>query len=186
MKKLIAFLMCIVCILAMAACSSDKEPETSEIEEGLNSLADFLSDTTENAIANSGNETAEPVDPKTVDYSKIDAELGFEDGSKMPEFMNDIQAGKYDNKVIKITGIMSTSVMDPKTNSVMLDIGDGVKQGFSWRIVDANENTEFPGDDHKIELTGVMISEFVQEWGWNAHYLYVLPENVKDLGYPED
>ncbi|MCR5766916.1 MAG: hypothetical protein K6G45_00290 [Lachnospiraceae bacterium] len=182
MKKLIVLLLCMACILSATACSSGgKEDDKNEID----SLVDFIQDATDNAMANQGNDVEAPVDPKTVDYSKIDYELGYDDGAKMPEFMNDMQAGKYDNKVIKITGIMSKGMMDPTTNNVMLYVGEGSKQGFSWRIVDANDSTTYPLDDDKIELVGVMLSEYIADWGMYGHYLYVLPENVKDLGTPE-
>ena len=36
------------------------------------------------------------------------------------------------------------------------------------------------------QLVGVVLSEYVEAWGMYGHYIYVLPENVKDLGYPEN
>ena len=205
MKKFVALLLCLTCVAALVACTSggnDKTDNTDkEIEEALDTLKNLIDNASDNN--NSGddssvdwgnlwdtgsndNAVAEPVDPKTVDYSKIDLELP-DDGSMMQEFMNDVQAGKYDNKVVKVKGIMSTGTMDPTTNSVMQKIGnDGVKLGVSWRIVDANDSTTYPADDSQIELVGVVLSEYVEAWGMYGHYIYVLPENVKDLGYPEN
>ena len=140
-----------------------------------------------NSIENEMNKkVAEAVDPKTVDYSNIDMNFEFTDGDKMSDFMQKVQNGEYDNKVIHITGIMSTGIMDKSVNSVMLRVGEsGAKLGFTWKVVDADENTVYPGDDNVIELTGVMIAEYIPDWGMYGHYLYVLPENVKDLG-PEN
>ena len=204
MKKFVALLLCLTCVAALVACTSGGNEKTDqtdkEIEEALDTLKNLIDNASDNN--NSGddssvdwgnlwdtsnnNAVAEPVDPKTVDYSKIDLELP-DDGSMIQEFMNDVQAGKYDNKVIKGKGSMSTGMMDPTTNSVMQKIGDsGTKLGVSWRIVDANDSTTYPADDSQIELVGVVLSEYVEAWGMYGHYLYVLPENVKDLGYPEN
>ena len=146
MKKFAALLLCLTCVAALVACTSggnDKTDNTDkEIEEALDTLKNLIDNASDNNnsgddssvdwgnlwdTSSNDNAVAEPVDPKTVDYSKIDIELA-DDGSMMKEFMSDVQAGKYDNKVVKIKGIMSTSVMDPTTNSVMQKIGnDGVK-----------------------------------------------------------
>ena len=198
MKKFVALLLCLTCVFALAACTSgnDKTDATDkELEDALDTLKDFINNATDNSSDGSSDslgsiwdtatpEVEKPVDPKTVDYSKIDLEMP-DDGSMMKEVMNDIQAGKYDNKVIKVKGLMSTSMMDPTTNSVMQNIGEGTKVGFSWRIVDADTYTKYPADDSQIELVGVIISEYNETWGYYGRYLYVLPENVKDLGYPE-
>ena len=206
MRKLVALMLCLSCVFALAACTASANVKTDatdkEIEDALNTLKDYIDNATKNEDGNSdgssdsdsfnwdwgtttNNETVEAVDPKTVDYSKIDLELP-DDGSMMKEVMNDIQSGKYDNKVIKVKGIMSTSMMDPTTNSVMQYVGEGTKFGFQWKIVDANESTTYPADDSQIELVGVIISEYIPEWGMNGHYMYVLPENIQDLGYPEN
>ena len=170
MKKFVALLLCLTCVAALVACTSggnDKTDNTDkEIEEALDTLKNLIDNASDNNnsgddssvdwgnlwdTSSNDNAVAEPVDPKTVDYSKIDLELP-DDGSMMQEFMNDVQAGKYDNKVVKVKGIMSTGMMDPTTNSVMQKIGnDGVKLGVSWRIVDANDSTTYPADDSQIE-----------------------------------
>lgn len=191
MKKIVALLLCLTCAFSLAACSSgdkkdDKDNLDKQVDEAVDALKDFIKEQTDIAEQNKENEVEKPVDPKTVDFSKIDTELKYEDGANMPQFMNDMQAGKYDNKVIKVTGLMSTSMMDKTTNNVMQYVSEGAKQGFSWRIIDANESTEYPADGTKIELVGVMIAEYNEAWGMYGHYLYVLPENVKDLGYPEN
>ena len=198
MKKFITLILCLTCVASLVACTSGSNNKTEatdkELEDAVNTLNDFIDNATNNESGNenidwgwgtSNTEKVEPVDPKTVDFSKIDLELP-DDGSKMQEVMSEIQNGKYDNKVIKVKGIMSTGMMDPTTNSVMQKVGDGAKLGFSWRIVDANDSTTYPADGSEIELVGVIIAEFNEAWGMDAHYMYVLPENVKDLGYPKD
>lgn len=200
MKKFVVLVLCLTCVAALAACTSGADGNAKadktdkELEEALNVIKDKIDDVKDDSLdafddiwgTNINNSVAEPVDPKTVDYSKIDIELA-DDGSMMKEFMSDVQAGKYDNKVVKIKGIMSTSMTDPTTNSVLQKIGnDGVKLGVSWRIVDANEATTYPAEDSQIELVGVVLSEYNEAWGMYGHYIYVLPENVKDLGYPEN
>lgn len=198
MKKLIALLLICTLALSLAACTTSTGTGNKDLDKEVDEAMDTLKAIISNAATQTdeGSDTtdsnswlfptssgvSEPVDPKTVDYSKIDYELGFDDGSKMKDFMNDVQAGKYDNKVVKITGIMSTGNLDKTTNSVMLNVGDGVKLGVQWRIVDSNDSTVYPGDDNKIEITGVVLSEFNEAWGMYGHYIYVLPENAKDLG----
>lgn len=203
MRKLVALVLCCVLVLSLAACTSSEQQAKvdntdKELEEAVNTLKNLFGDELSSSDSDSSdsdswdwgldnsNKVAEPVDPKTVDYSKIDVEFGFDDGDKMKDFMSGAQNGDYDNKVIHITGLMSSGMMDPTTNNVMLKVGDGAKLGFSWRIVDANDSTVYPEDGNKIELTGVMLSEYIADWGMYGHYMYVLPENVKDLGYPED
>lgn len=212
MKKLITVVLCIALIVSLAACSGkDKEEDNKDAvptekteknteeknvkdkneEKKENVKEDKQSDGDGNelddiisAIEDEMNkEVAPAVDPHTVDYKNVDVNFEFTDGDKMSDFMQKAQNGEYDNKVIHITGIMSAGMMDKSVNSVMLRVGDsGVKMGLTWKVVDADENTVYPGDDNVIELTGVIIAELIPDWGMYVRYLYVLPENVKDLG----
>ena len=191
MKKIVALLLCLISVLSLSSCSSGTSDSGKEdnldkqLEDAVDTLKDFINDSVATGEANKDNAVAEPVDPKTVDYSKIDITMEFTDADKIDQFMSDYQNGATDNKVIKFTGIMSKGMMDKTTNSILIKMDGGVKKGPQWRIVGADDNTEYPGDDNKIEITGVVLSEFNESWGMYAHYIYVLPENVKDLGAAE-
>ena len=202
MKKSVVFVLCIAMVLGLVTgCSNtdsgststtgqDKEkedPKTNEKEKTEditptkeepenNELIDIL-DTISDAKA----ALPDPVDPKSVDYSKVDFTLEYTDGDKMKEFMEGYKNEKYDNKVVKITGIMSTGMIDKTKNSVLLKVGDGMKLGPQWIVVEPDESFTYPADDSIIEVTGVVIASWNDDWYASEHYIYVLPENVKNV-----
>lgn len=213
MKKYAVVLIVLICIMSLSACKSEKnenkddnvktsekdnekENKTGEKKEEENKKV-----TEEAAPAEAGDsdiaaiaelfgaekvDLPEPVDPKSVDYSKIECTVEYTDADKIKEFMENYKNEVYDNKVVKLTGIMSQGMMDKTKNSVMVPAGNGAKLGPSFIVVGWDENSNYPADGNKIEVTGVVIASWNNDWYASEHYIYVLPENLKDLGYPED
>lgn len=121
-----------------------------------------------------GNEEAaqaeEPaaVDPKTVDYSKVDITISFGDSDTTSEIASAMWYGEYDGKVVKIDGIAEHL----GSWSIMEEVSEGSKVGFGFELVDSED---YPVDGTRVELVGVIAPGGTME---NARVLYVLPENM--------
>ena len=109
------------------------------------------------------------VDPKTVDYSSIDYTFGMNDGTELEALANEMSTGKYDGKVLKITGRNSNW---GTTCNIMCNTADDSSFGIEWVYVD---DLTAPPDDVNLELTGVIVP--YGEWG--GRHLVVLPEYSK-------
>lgn len=88
-----------------------------------------------------------------VDYSKPDLVIEDGDFAAMESFLNGWGENKWDDKVIKISGInarrMSNCTIQEKD-------GNGTGKGCSWEIVDGKFPDDYPEDDAKITVTGVL------------------------------
>ena len=209
MKKFAIVLLGLVCVLSLAACSSnekktdDKEVKNSDEKEKEEKVTGEESTPTPTQAEAENTEESdiaalaelfgaekidlpEPADPKTVDYTDIACTIEYTDGAKMQEFMQNYKNEVYNNKVVKLTGLMSRGMMDKTKNSCLIPMEGGAKMGPSFIVVGWDENSEYPADGSKIEITGVVIAAWNNDWYATEHYIYVLPENLKDLGYPED
>ncbi len=118
--------------------------------------------------------TAAAVDPRAVDYSSPDITIEFDSGDKIVTFTQEMLAGEHDGKVVKCDGISQRRMTG---NAMMEKQEDGTKFGFTWIIVDSEDPDDYPPDDARTEITGVV---GIGDYG--VRYLYVLPENVNVIG----
>ena len=119
--------------------------------------------------ATSAKDSKASIDPKTVDYSKVDYTIAYGDSSTMSSIAAAVWFGEYDGKVVKVDGIAE------KLGgwSIMEEAGDGVKIGFGFELVGS---TDYPADGTRVELLGVIAPGGTME---GSRVLYVLPENFK-------
>lgn len=94
------------------------------------------------------------VDPEEVDYSKPDLVINDGDFKAMETFLGEWETKKWDGKVIKVTGInarrMSNCTVREKNS-------EGVGRGFSWEMINGVFPDDYPEDDAKVTLTGVLV-----------------------------
>ena len=121
--------------------------------------------------ATSTNDSKSSIDPKTVDYSKVDYTIAYGDSSTMSSIAAAVWFGEYDGKVVKVDGIAE------KLGgwSIMEEAGNGVKIGFGFELVGS---TDYPADGTRVEMVGVIAPGGTME---GSRVLYVLPENLKIL-----
>ena len=171
MKKKIRSVTAALCALsavcAFSACNSGSSISDSQAESVANNIIDSID---WGGLTGSGETTAAPVDPKTVDYSKVDVTVTYGDSSTISEIGSNMWYGNYDGKVIKIDGL---SCKYGSKYSIMERDSDSSKTGFDYELIDS---TDYPADGARVELTGV-ISSTGDEWG--TRRLYVLPANVR-------
>ena len=121
--------------------------------------------------ATSAKDSKASIDPKTVDYSKVDYTIAYGDSNTMSNIASAVWFGEYDGKVVKVDGIAE------KLGgwSIMEEAGDGVKIGFGFELVGS---TDYPADGTRVEMVGVIAPGGTME---GSRVLYVLPENMKIL-----
>ena len=113
-------------------------------------------------------EAAAEIDPKTVDYSKVDYTIEYGDSDTAKEIASNMWFGQYDGKVVKIDGIAEKL----GSWSIMEEAGEGAKVGFGFELVDSED---YPADGTRVELVGVIAPGGSME---GSRILYVLPENM--------
>lgn len=90
---------------------------------------------------------------KEVDYSNPDLVIADGDFAAMESFLNDWSEQKWDGKVIKITGISGRRM----SNCTILEKdGNGTGRGCSYEITGASFPDDYPADDAKVTVTGVL------------------------------
>ena len=108
----------------------------------------------QNSAANAGTSqsASKPaaVDPKTVDYSKVDMTVAFGDSKAASEIASNMWFGNYDGKVVKIEGYAEHL---GSNWSIMEDEGAGSKIGFNFVLVGSED---YPVDGSRVELLGVL------------------------------
>ena len=167
-------------ILVTASCGGNSPASTTAVQNNapvstLSSWGDSPAASSENGTTDApAGTTAAPgpasADPKTADYSKVDITIPYDSGEEIVTFTNDMLAGKYDGKIVKCEGISARRM---NGNAMMQVQPDGSKRGFTWYIVDSTDPDDYPLDDSRCEITGIVgIGEY------DVRYLYVLPENV--------
>ena len=169
MKKIISLLLVTFMLMSsLAACGND-----GGNTNGGNSANNDNVQTQEQTQASEAAETAETaavIDPKTADYSKVDITIPFDSGEEIVKFTDDMLAGKYDGQIVKCEGITCRRMFG---NAMMQKQADGSSRGFTWYLVDAASEDDYPPEDSRVELTGI-----VGIGDYDVRYLYVLPENV--------
>lgn len=135
------------------------------------------SGSTDSADTNEATETAAAEEAKTAEVGDVDyadIALTIEDGDfdAMVKFLDSWGEGTYDNKVIKVTGINAQRMSNC---TVSENDGNGTGRGFSWEIIDGKFPDDYPADDAKVTLTGVL--KITDEYGSRA--LLVPADNVE-------
>ena len=165
-------------LCAAAGCGDNKPAETASTpESSAAGAADEIPSDDDGIIDEStaDESTADAsVDPKTADYTNPAVTINFGDTELIQTVTQDMQSGKYDGKVIKVTGIsqkrMSSCTIMEKDETT------GTGYGMTYYIDGQPDLSEYPADDAKIEILGVVtIGEY------DVRALTVLPENVKVL-----
>ena len=167
--------------VSLSACTKGNDSSTAGGESKTSSAdSSESSESKESSAAESSAEAAESssegsIDPKTVDYSKVDIEIKYGDAEGMQKFSNEAASGKLDGKVVKVDGIsakrMSTcSIMEKNKET-------GVGYGLTYTLDGASSLSDYPADDARVEITGVIIQ--VNEYG--VRNIYVLKENLKEV-----
>ncbi|MBR2109256.1 MAG: hypothetical protein IJ932_04835 [Ruminococcus sp.] len=105
-----------------------------------------------------------------MDVNYNDVFLTIEDFDTMKDFLSKLLGGEYDDKVIRVRGKNSTRISNC---AVML--GDSFRLGCSYEIEDGKYPDDYPHEDARIEITGVVT--VANEYG--ARVLMVPPENIK-------
>lgn len=170
MKKTIAIILTLLLALSVfAACGKNTEP--TEPADPTNAVTEVPTDDAE-----APDDIEEPTDDNTEapadDSAKIDlsaydfskADLAIADYAAMEKFLGEMDAGTWDQKIIKITGVefygMSHSV---QIRNAADDGGIGVK----YELVGEGEYPEEDGT--AMTVTGVLV---VDDSGW-SRILYV-------------
>lgn len=109
---------------------------------------------------------------QTMDEKYTDIFLTIEDFNTMKDFLSKLLGGEYDDKVIRVRGKNSTRISNC---AVML--GDDFRLGCSYEIEDGKYPDDYPHEDARIEVTGVVT--VVNEYG--ARVLMTSAENIKIL-----
>ena len=110
------------------------------------------SDTASKTAESSAAEATEAA--KEVDYSKPDLVIADGDFAAMESFLNDWNEQKWDGKVIKITGISARRM----SNCTIMekDTATNTGKGCSYEITGASFPNDYPADDAKVTVTGVL------------------------------
>jgi hypothetical protein len=151
--------------VSVAGCGSSNGTNNQTNTPAVNSNA-ASAGTSESASKTSA------IDPKTVDYSKVDVNVAFGDTNSINEIASNMWFGNYDGQVVKVEGYAEHL---GSNWSIMEDKGDGSKIGFNFVLVGSED---YPVDGSHVELLGVIAPGGTME---GARVLYVLPENVKTL-----
>ncbi len=98
--------------------------------------------------------------------------LTIEDYDTMKAFLGKLWSGEYDDKVIMVRGTNSTRISNC---AVMVSDGGSFRLGCSWEVEGGNYPDDYPFEDARVELTGVL--RVTGEYG--VRVLIVPPENIK-------
>ena len=109
-----------------------------------------------------------------MDVNYNDVFLTIEDFETMKSFMSVCLSGEYDDKVIRVKGRNSTRISNC---AVMISDGGSLRIGCSWEIEGEKYPDDYPCEDARIEITGVL--RVANEYG--ARVLFVPRENIKIL-----
>ncbi len=171
-RKALAAFAAAALIAAGSACSSNetKQGGADSTTKAAESTAGTSASQDAGEITSAAETSQERIDPATIDVSNVDVTIPFGSGAQIVDFTNDMQAGKYDYKVVKCEGITSRRMTG---NAMMQAQDDGTKRGFTWILLDTMNPDDYPPEDAQVEITGVV---GIGEYG--VRYVYVLPENV--------
>ncbi len=155
--------------------SSSSKAESSSASSSASAEGKESSDESsaaESSAESSAESAAEAsVDLKTADYDNPAVTIGFGDTELIQTVTKDMQTGKYDGKVIKVTGIsekrMSSCTVMEKDEST------GTGYGMTYYLDGQPALSEYPAEDAKVTLLGV-----VTVGDYDVRALTVLPEKV--------
>lgn len=88
-----------------------------------------------------------------VDFTHPDLVIGDGDYSAMESFLGECESKKWDGKVIQVTGINEQRI---KNCSVQERNAEGSGKGAPWELIGGTFPTEYPADNAKITVTGVL------------------------------
>lgn len=163
-----------------AGCSQKSGTENSKPASSAASTEGEASDKTEGSEADDSSEASEEsageasIDVKNADYSSPAVTIEFGDFELIRTVTSDMQTGKYDGKVIKVTGISekrmsSCSLMEK-------DEATGTGYGMTYFLDGKPDLSQYPEDDSKVEVLGVVTID-----DYDVRVLTVLPENIKKV-----
>ena len=160
-KALVLSLAAVMALGCMTACSGNSGSDTAaESSTAAESTAD--NSTTENSSADdtsAENSAADEsstasVDIAAADYSNPAVTIEFGDFETIKQVTEDMQSGKYDGQVIKVTGISQKRM----TNCTIIerDESTGTGYGMTYYLEGQPELSEYPAEDAKVEICGVV------------------------------
>ena len=163
-----------------AGCSQKSGTENSKPASSAASTEGEASDKTEGSEADDSSEASEEsageasIDVKNADYNSPAVTIEFGDFELIRTVTSDMQTGKYDGKVIKVTGISekrmsSCSLMEK-------DEATGTGYGMTYFLDGKPDLSQYPEDDSKVEVLGVVTID-----DYDVRVLTVLPENIKKV-----
>ena len=163
-----------------AGCSQKSGTESSKPASSAASTEGEASDKTEGSEADESSEESEEsageasIDVKNADYNSPAVTIEFGDFELIRTVTSDMQTGKYDGKVIKVTGISekrmsSCSLMEK-------DEATGTGYGMTYFLDGKPDLSQYPEDDSKVEVLGVVTID-----DYDVRVLTVLPENIKKV-----
>ena len=171
-----------LCCVTGCANNSGSENKTESSAASTASNTDDNSDTdtdsdtasTDESNADESSAADASVDLASADYSNPAVTIEFGDTELIQTVTQDMQTGKYDGKVIKVTGIsekrMSSCTVMEK------DEKTGTGYGMTYYLDGQPDLSEYPDEEAKVELLGVVT---VGEYDVRA--LTVLPDKVTVL-----
>ena len=151
-----------------ASTTGDTDDTDTDTDSDSDAASTDEGNTEESSAANAS------VDLAAADYSNPAVTIEFGQFEEIKKLTEEMQTGKYDGQVIKVTGISQK-----RMNSCTImerDESTGTGYGMTYYIDGQPELSEYPAEDAKVELLGVVT---VGEYEVRA--LSVLPENVKVL-----
>lgn len=144
--------------------------DTSEDEKS--SAPESSADESSAQASTAENSTDEAsVDVKTADYNNPAVTIEFGDFELIRTVTQDMQTGKYDGKVIKVTGISQKRMSGCAI--IERDESTGTGYGMTYYLDGNPELSEYPAEDAKVTLLGV-----VTIGDYDVRALTVLHENV--------
>lgn len=131
--KITALVMAIAMVcFVFVACNDDKN------DEGSTTATSY----------HSGKEYA------TADYKEVATEVEYKDNKTMTSVMKDINAGKYDNKVVEMEG---TNTMYGSSCGILEDNNDGTLVGAMYYLIDGVYPNDYPAKGKHIKLRGLVV-----------------------------
>ena len=107
-------------------------------------------------FASCGGGGSTDIDLDSVDYSKVSLTIKANDFDKMEEFHSELERGKYDRNIIKITG---ENAKRNSNCSILIKNDKGVGLGVSWEVINGKFPDDYPDDGATITITGVLVKD---------------------------
>ena len=171
MKAIVFATFAATAAVTFAGCSGSA-PENTETNEAVESTgaaeSDASSETTEEQTEVS------TYDISGVDFSKSEVEVNTYEGMKT--LMNDITNGKYTDKVVTIEGVYSYFSVP----NIMVRDGNGSGVGYEFQV-EGFSDSDYPAEDTKIKITGVVKETGVELLGMKGCKIIVPKDNFQIL-----